>query len=95
MNDLKQALDDVRATADELRGLFETSRRRRQEALDCLSLARTALDDPSGLSVQEMAEASQFGNRVDGYMVDDQALKAYAIDKIDNAMCLLGANEEG
>jgi hypothetical protein len=65
-----------------------------EEALDLLSHARTALDDPGGLSVRAMSEASQFGSRLDGYMVDDQALKAYAIDKIDDAMRLLGADDE-
>jgi hypothetical protein len=64
------------------------------KALDSLSHARTALDDPGGLSVRAMSEASQFGSRLDGHIVDEQALKAYAIDKIDDAMRLLGSDEE-
>lgn len=65
------------------------------EVLQNLSLARTALDDPGGLSVQDMAEVAQFGTVKIGDEVPPQALKAYAIDKIDDAMRLLGANKEG
>jgi len=60
------------------------------KVLDSLSHARTALDDPGGLSIQATAEvANQFGDRHDGWSLTTDALKAYAIDKIDDAMRLL------
>lgn len=50
------------------------------KALDALSRARTALDDPSGLPEDES----------DGDLVNNpHGLKEYAIDQIDDAMRLL------
>jgi hypothetical protein len=50
------------------------------EALHALSLARTALDDPTGLSDEDFA--------------GEQTLREYAINRIDDAMRLLGADDE-
>jgi len=55
------------------------------KALDSLSHARTALDDPGGLSAQALREVGAYA---DSHSWLD-AHAAYAIDKIDDAMRLL------
>lgn len=57
------------------------------KALDSLSLARTALDDPAGLPENEAEDLQPLAD-------NRQGLKDYAIEKIDDAMRLLGADVE-
>ncbi len=71
--------------------MIADARSERLEALNCLSLARTALDDPSELPGDDPVHL-KVTERMDA-AGDRAVLAQYAIEKIDEAMRLLGADE--